>query len=383
MNKQVVNAGDVVIVGSFPKLQRVLQYDTLSEYLRRKLLVVYLRRLPYGRRWKDRPEIKHRHLFLREMRIYKHFFFNRGVLALFRNKKPALVIFSQYATPTSFMLALFCLIQKIPFVLWAERPGVTPEAELGILSSILTKMVRKCLLTPFNFGAAEIWPVGPLAEESYRNLLNRQREFCIVPLPLNLNDFTKIGIRNEVNCNNLRFVYVGELSKRKGFDLVLMAFETIAKKFNNYTLNVYGDGEARSELEALSEINPLIVYHGFKELKEIPNVYAGTDIAICPSRHDGWGNNIIEALAAGTYVISTARADSSVFSINNINGRILRSLDHNELSTLLSDILSDPDRFKSRFSREVSRRSVEELSFDNISMLMVSRINRILSEDRS
>ena len=383
MDKEVINTGDVVIVGSFPKLQRVLQYDTLSEYLSKKLLVLYLRRLPYGRRWKDKPEISHRHLFLQEIRIYKHFYFNRGALALFQNKNPALVIFAQYATPTSFMLALFCLIRKIPFILWAERPGVTPVTELGMLRSFFTKMMRKCLLIPFNFGASEIWPVGPLAEEAYRNLLHKQREFCIVPLPLNLNDFTKIGILKDVNGTNLRFVYVGELSKRKGFDLVLRAFESISKKFDNYTLDVYGDGEARTELEALSAVNPLIVYHGFKELKEIPNVYAETDIAICPSRHDGWGNNIIEALAAGNYVISTARADSSVFSLNNINGRILRSLDHNELCAVLSDILSDPDGFKSRFSRDVSRLSVEELSFDNISMLMVSRINRILGENPS
>ncbi len=44
---------------------------------------------------------------------------------------------------------------------------------------------------------------------------------------------------------------------------------------------------------------------GFKQLHEVPAVLGAHDVAVAPSRYDGWGLVVPEALAAGMPVVAT------------------------------------------------------------------------------
>jgi glycosyltransferase involved in cell wall biosynthesis len=47
------------------------------------------------------------------------------------------------------------------------------------------------------------------------------------------------------------------------------------------------------------------------------------DVLICPSRYDGWGMVVVEAMEAGMPVISSKNTTSAIDLINNFNNGIL------------------------------------------------------------
>ena len=67
-----------------------------------------------------------------------------------------------------------------------------------------------------------------------------------------------------------------------------------------------------------------VEFLGFKDWNELPAAYAQGHVLCMPSRHDGWGLVVPEALAAGLPVISTDRTGAAIEFINNgTNGWIV------------------------------------------------------------
>lgn len=380
MKKNERYAGEVVVVGSFPKLQRVLQYDMLSQLLNNNLTVFYLRSMPFGRHWKVKEDIGHKHKIFKELRIYRHFYLNLGFFMHVFCIRPKLVIFAQYATLSSFFFAIVCILRGTPFVLWAERPGVSTHKKTGLFKYFFIKTIRSILLFPFNFGASEIWPVGPLGEEAYRTLLRRQKTFTVMPLPLNLEDYSSVNdsvhMDEDPETSCTKYIFVGELNTRKGFDIVIDAFDLLRSESIDFRLDVYGAGILQNRIVKLAQQDSRIKYHGFMELKQVPTAYRSADIALCPSRHDGWGNNVIEALASGSSVIGSNSIESAVHSVSDLNGYTLSTLTYQAMAELIVEISKDRAGLNRR--KENAKLSVENLSFYCISKLMKSRIDSIV-----
>ncbi len=110
----------------------------------------------------------------------------------------------------------------------------------------------------------------------------------------------------------VRFVSAGQLIRRKGIDLLIEA--AAALPHSGWQLDVYGDGPERSALERLAARRGLadcITFRGTIPNPRLQAVLAEADCVVLPSRFDGWGMLVSEALAAGTPVICTARCGSA------------------------------------------------------------------------
>ena len=101
-----------------------------------------------------------------------------------------------------------------------------------------------------------------------------------------------------------RFVAAGQLIRRKGFDLLLAALERLEGM--PWRCDLYGNGPLRNELRRAAErlqIADRIGFHATLPNEAIRRAIAGSDCCVVPSRHDGWGMVVNEALIAGTPVI--------------------------------------------------------------------------------
>jgi glycosyltransferase involved in cell wall biosynthesis len=101
-----------------------------------------------------------------------------------------------------------------------------------------------------------------------------------------------------------RFVAAGQLIRRKGFDLLLAALAGVVGR--PWRCDLYGDGPLRNELRTLAErlrIADRISFHAPLPNEAIRRAIAGSDCCVIPSRHDGWGMVVNEALIAGTPVV--------------------------------------------------------------------------------
>jgi glycosyltransferase involved in cell wall biosynthesis len=108
-----------------------------------------------------------------------------------------------------------------------------------------------------------------------------------------------------------RLIYFGQLSHRKGVDILLKALAGIRHPFQ---LDVIGDGPERTSLEALTRqlsLGGKINFVGTLPSAELQRRLPGYALSIVPSRFDGWGMAVNESLQAGLPVLVSDRVGAA------------------------------------------------------------------------
>ncbi len=103
-----------------------------------------------------------------------------------------------------------------------------------------------------------------------------------------------------------QILFVGQLIPRKRVDLLIRAFAQISSQ--TVGLVIVGDGPEKARLQRLSEelgIADNIIWHGTVPNQRARRLMTEADLLVLPSRYDGWGAVVNEALMAGTPVICT------------------------------------------------------------------------------
>jgi glycosyltransferase involved in cell wall biosynthesis len=96
-------------------------------------------------------------------------------------------------------------------------------------------------------------------------------------------------------------LFVGELSKRKGFDIVLEAIPNLLRDFAR--LVVAGVGPLREEVEVAARRDPRVQYLGFVEGPALVSAMTDASVVLIPSRQDPWPLVAVEALTAGRPIV--------------------------------------------------------------------------------
>ncbi|KMW45222.1 glycosyltransferase family 4 protein [Ralstonia insidiosa] len=99
---------------------------------------------------------------------------------------------------------------------------------------------------------------------------------------------------------------VGRLTRAKGFDVLLKAWQQVAQHAPDWKLLIVGEGEERGQLEALCHqlgLEQCVSLPGVHT--EIARTYAQSTIFCLSSRYEGFGLVLIEAMAFGLPIVST------------------------------------------------------------------------------
>jgi glycosyltransferase involved in cell wall biosynthesis len=98
--------------------------------------------------------------------------------------------------------------------------------------------------------------------------------------------------------------FIGQCISRKGIDTLLNALSIL--HLQEWRLQIIGDGPQRQRLECLAGklgVAKRVSFMGVKNNAEVRTVLAKTDLLVLPSRFDGWGAVVNEALMAGVPVV--------------------------------------------------------------------------------
>jgi glycosyltransferase involved in cell wall biosynthesis len=101
-----------------------------------------------------------------------------------------------------------------------------------------------------------------------------------------------------------RLLYVGELRHLKGVDLLLDAVARLGG--DRWQLGIVGDGAHASQYREQADrlgIAGKVSWHGNIPNDKVRELMGTTGMVILPSRYDGWGAVVNEALMAGTPVV--------------------------------------------------------------------------------
>ena len=170
-----------------------------------------------------------------------------------------------------------------------------------------------------------------------------------------------------------RFISVGQLIHRKGYDLLVEAFDkSELKNNNNVELLIIGDGEERENIQKMIDQHALsdcIKLLGIKSKNEINELLSESDAFVLATRSETFGVVYIEAMMVGLPVIGTICGGPEEF-INESNGILVDVEDIKGLTNALNKMyhnISDYDRkyianeCKNSFSPSVIGKKIETI----------------------
>jgi glycosyltransferase involved in cell wall biosynthesis len=145
-----------------------------------------------------------------------------------------------------------------------------------------------------------IFAISPLAITQYNSMgIKADRIFpfgyfvpsTVTPPAKNWLPFT--------HSSSCKIVFVGNLITRKGLDLLIDAAKKLYASGGSFHIDVYGHGDP----DAFAFDNAYIKYVGKIPFGQAQSIIVKYDLLVLPSRYDGWGVVVNEALLAGVPVV--------------------------------------------------------------------------------
>ena len=202
-----------------------------------------------------------------------------------------------------------------------------------------------------------------VSQEATEALINKgafsKKDVITVYNGIDLRKFEKNHDSINLNNNILNLISVGRFNDQKDYPNLINAF-AILKKNNNgaIKLTIVGDGELKSEIEALIrnlELEEDVTLLGRRS--DIPQLLSQADIFVLASKFEGFGLVVAEAMACKCYVVATD--SGGVAEVMGNTGKLVPIEDSQALAQALENAinLSFKDRTQ---NNKKARERVEE-----------------------
>jgi glycosyltransferase involved in cell wall biosynthesis len=197
---------------------------------------------------------------------------SRGVRATLDGLNPEVVVLGGWDVHACWAALRWARRRGVPVVGWVESSQRT-----GLHRGVLTSTIRQRFLE-----ACSAAIVPGVASEAFVRQLAPELPCHHAPNSVDAPDLRAIGEPPPQGAA----LFIGELSQRKGADLVLAAAPQILQLFPR--LIVAGDGPLRSDVLALASRLPGLEYAGFVEGPERAQLFGQSAVIVSPSRRDPW-----------------------------------------------------------------------------------------------
>lgn len=150
-------------------------------------------------------------------------------------------------------------------------------------------------------------------DDHLRFRIATQEKFMVIHSGVDLSRFrpdparkTEIRSALKIPSERIVIVTVGRLTAVKGQDTLIRAIAECLRQGEKVFLLILGEGELRSDLAALSAelgIEEAVHFLGWRS--DVASVIAACDIFCLPSRNEGMGKVLVEAMAMGKPIVAS------------------------------------------------------------------------------
>ena len=170
-------------------------------------------------------------------------------------------------------------------------------------------------------------------------------------------------------CSDLKtttkIINVGRLNTQKNQAILIKAFSSLALKYPDWSLEIYGEGPERDKLKALIKklsLEDKVFLQGITA--SIQEKLSQASIFAFPSLFEGFPNALGEAIASGLSVIASNCEGNLELVHHSENGLTFPVGDQNQLTTRLEELMNKP--IKRVVFGKKAQQSVKQFSPENI-----------------
>lgn len=214
------------------------------------------------------------------------------------------------------------------------------------------EMFRNKMVEAFHLADAVTVPSQSMAEE----LKSWGIKTSYIPNGINLSQIP----RNPHPQEDEPFILtIGRFNKVKGFDLLLESFAILARRHQNLRLVVFGEGCGISSLISQSLAKELkgrvtLISTG-KDKKKKWDLLRRCKLYVCPSRMEGFGIAVLEAMACAKPIVAFAVGGVTDLIENKKNGLLVSPYDTEAMAEAIDQILNDSQQAKDMAEKSRNR----------------------------
>jgi glycosyltransferase involved in cell wall biosynthesis len=175
------------------------------------------------------------------------------------------------------------------------------------------------------------------------------------------------GSRSDPGERPFRLLFVGRLRFLKGVDVALTALRVLRDRGLRARLTVVGEGPEQHRLEAEARalgVADWVAFEGWVGWEALVEHYRAAHVLIHPSRNEGFGKVLLEALTFGLPVVASDVGVSRVLLDPPRCGALVRPGDAGELASAIFELASEPDRL--RLMSKNARSQAGTLTLDHL-----------------
>jgi GalNAc-alpha-(1->4)-GalNAc-alpha-(1->3)-diNAcBac-PP-undecaprenol alpha-1,4-N-acetyl-D-galactosaminyltransferase len=158
----------------------------------------------------------------------------------------------------------------------------------------------------------------------------------VIPNPVDLPPASVRGARKPY------ILAVGRLSREKGMDLLVSAFSRITER-HGFVLRIAGEGDERTRLEArIRELGLQADVELLGRRNDIYSLYEEASFLVLPSRYEGFGMVLVEAMSFGCPVVAfDCPCGPAEIIRDDIDGLLVPNGDVTALAAAMERMMSD------------------------------------------
>jgi len=157
---------------------------------------------------------------------------------------------------------------------------------------------------------------------------------------------------SEYDITKKKIVSIGRLTYQKGYDLLIDSWAKIYEKFQDWEIEIYGDGEDKDLLRSMIEKKGINNIFLKGKTTDVSSVYKDAALYVMSSRYEGLPMVLIEAQSFGLPVISfDCPYGPAEIVTNNVNGFLVESENLSLLAVALEKMITNPE-LRKKFSKE-------------------------------
>ena len=215
---------------------------------------------------------------------------------------------------------------------------------------------------------------------------------CIIPPGYDDNRFFAVSessrqaIRQRLGLRGKVVFSLGRLARNKGYDLLIDAFELVARREPQAVLVLALGGAERTALEdtILGELKAQVTHLGLSERvsfgsfipeEELADYYRAADLFVLSSRYEPFGMTAIEAMASGTPTVVTTHGGLFRALTFGRHALYADSLDKEALGIMMVTVLRHP-RLRSRLSRMGAHKARSLFTWTGIAQRLIALVER-------